>query len=197
MLHKYIWFSRQWYRSNKRSNSQLTHLKLVKKNKIKIMLVSQIKNEQKHNFIDYKQPVNVLESDLRTSTYLGHRYLRQNDFTIPPSTSIISPSYVLHQKEIRYDYASEQTSQYTPKYNFNRTNKANLYMNCSKPTFAKSMEHRIFRNPPKPIRISSSHFRDYTHIPQTHKEYLILHPMSCVGNFSQHSDGGDVGGCYK
>lgn len=160
------------------------------------MLTSQIKNELKYNFIDYKQPVNVIENDFRTSTYLGHRYFKQNDFTIPPAKSIISPSYVLHQKEMRYDYASEQASQFTPKYNFNRTNKADLVMCCSKPAFVKSMEHRIFSRPPRPIRNSSSHFRDYAHRPQTYKNYVILNQMSCIGQQSGHSDYGDDG-CYK
>lgn len=165
------------------------------------MLTSQIKNELKYNFIDYKQPVNVVENDFRTSTYLGHRYFRQNDFTIPPVKSVISPSYTLHQKEMRYDYASEQASQYTPKYNFDRTNKANLYICCSKPAFVKSMEHRIFSSPPKPIRNSSTHFRDYAYRPQTSKDYLVLNQMSCIGKLSRYSDDNDDdgggGGCYK
>lgn len=162
------------------------------------MLTSQIKNEIKHNFIDYKQPVNVVENDFRTSTYLGHRYFKQNDFTIPPAKATISPSYTLHQKEMRYDYASEQASHYTPKYNFDRTNKANLYMCCSRPTFAKSMERRIFNNPPRPIRSGSSHSRDYAHRPQTHKDYVVLNPMSSIGKLSGYSGGDDSGsGCYK
>lgn len=159
------------------------------------MLASQIKNEVKYNFIDYKQPVNFIENDFRTSSYLGHRYFKQNDFTIPPRATIISPCYRLHQKEMRYDYASEKASQYTPKYNFDRTNKANLHMCCSKPTFVKSMEERIFSSPPKPIRNSSAHSRDYIRRQQTYTDYLILNQLSCVGELSRCSD--NDGGCYK
>lgn len=167
----------------------------LRKPKYKIMLTSEIKNELKYNFIDYKQPVNAVNNDFRTSTYLGHRYFKQNDATIPPMKKTISPCYTLHQKEMRYDYASEQASQYTPKYNFDKTNKANLYICCSKPTFVKSMERRIFSSPPKQLRNSSTHSRDYAYRPQTHKDYLILNPMSCVGKLSRYSD--DDAGCYK
>lgn len=166
------------------------------------MLTSQIKNDQKYNYLDYKQPVNALANDLRTATFLGHRYYRQNDSIIPPAKSLIPPCYTLHQKEIRYDYTSEAAGQYTPKYDFNKTNKAHLNICCSKPTFARSMEHRIFRRTPKPLTISSSHSRDYGQRPQTDKDYLILNRMSCVGELSRtdpgtYGDDVDVDGCYK
>ncbi|KAG4068462.1 hypothetical protein HA402_004802 [Bradysia odoriphaga] len=159
------------------------------------MLASKIENKVKYNFIDYKQPVNAIENDFRTASYLGHRYYKQNDFTIPPSQSIISPRYVFHQKEMRYDYASEHTSQYTPKYNFNTTNKARLNMNCSRPTFAKSMERRIFTSPPKPIRNGSTPARDYANRTQTNSDYVILNPM--CGELSKYSGVVVDEGCYK
>ncbi|XP_037031617.1 uncharacterized protein LOC119071083 [Bradysia coprophila] len=162
------------------------------------MLASKIENKVKHNFIDYKQPVNAIENDFRTASYLGHRYFKQNDFTIPPSQSIISPRYVFHQKEMRYDYASEHASQYTPKYNFSTTNKARVNMNCSRPTFAKSMERRIFASPPKSIRNGSTQARDYAHRTRTNSDYVILNPM--CGELSKYSgvsvDRVDEG-CYK
>lgn len=161
------------------------------------MLTSQIENKQKLNFLDYKQPVNVLENDFRTSSYTGHRYFKQNDYIVPPEKSIISPAYLLHQKEKRYDYASEKASQYTPKYNFDQTNKAHLYMCCSRPTFVKSMEHCIFSRPPKPSSASASHHRDYAHRPEIRNDYVVLNKMSCVGQLSRNPDVGDVGGCYK
>ncbi|KAJ6646397.1 hypothetical protein Bhyg_01608 [Pseudolycoriella hygida] len=99
-------------------------------------------------------------------------------------------------KEIRYDYGSEHAAQYTRKHNFNRTNKANLYINCSKPTFVKSMEHRIFTRTPKPIRNNSSHYRDYANLPQTDKNFVTLDRDSCVGKLSAYTDCDD-GGCYK
>lgn len=160
------------------------------------LLTSQIKNEIKYNFVDYKKPVNLVENDLRTSTYLGHRYYKQNDFTIPPMHSVISPCYTLHQKEIRYDYATEQTSQYTPKHSFDRTNRSNLYMCCSKPAFVKSMQHRIFSSPPKPIRYSSSHSRDYKYRPQNDKDYVIINQNTCTGQRPRYA-GIDDGECYK
>lgn len=158
-------------------------------------LSSQIKNEISCNFIDYKKPVNLLENDLRTSAYLGHRYFKQNDLTIPPMHSIISAGYTLQQKEIRYNYATEQASQYTPKFNFSRTNKADLYICCSKPAFVKSMQHRIFSSPPKPMRNSSSHSRDYVHRPQKQDDYVILNQHSYSGHLPVGAD--DDGGCYK
>lgn len=159
-------------------------------------LSSQIKNEINYNFIDYKKPVNLLENDLRPSTYLGHRYFKQNDLSTPSMHSIISPSYTLQQKEIRYDYVTEQASQYAPKYNFSRTNKPNLYMCCSKPAFIKSMQHRIFSSPPKPISNSSSHSRDYVHRLQKQFDYLILNQNSYSRQLPRNVDNDD-GGCYK
>lgn len=159
------------------------------------MLTAKIDNKVKLNYIDYKQPVNAIENDCRTASYLGHRYYKQNDFTTPPNRSIISPRYVLHQKEKRYDYASEHAAQYTPKYNFNTTNKAHLNVNCSRPTFTKSMERRIFADPPKPISNGSTQARDYVHKPQTNGDYVILNPT--CGKLSKYSDVVVDEGCYK
>lgn len=152
------------------------------------MLTSPIKNEIKYNFIDYKKPVNLVQNDFRTSTYLGHRYYKDNDGTIPGRHSIISPCYALQQKEIRYDYATEQSSKFSPKLNFNRTNKANLCMSCTKPQFVKAMQQRIFSSPPKPMRYSAVYPKDYVFRPLQDQNYVILNQMSRPSQLPEYAD---------
>lgn len=127
-----------------------------------------------YHYIDYNKQINPIKNDMRTTYDHGHRNYICNDSIAPPDNLTKNACRIIGNKEMRYDYLTENQNQFAWKLPVTHFQKADLAIPCYKPQFIQDAQEKTFRNPPKAIKHLSSYNVDYKVQPAAFTEMPVL-----------------------